>query len=91
MRFCGGGLQAAGIELSAADQERLTGGALGTEETREILGRFSTEASEQITGLVRDAFTTGMNQSYWLALALAMAGMFVALRLDEKKLIQVDR
>jgi hypothetical protein len=49
-----------------------------------------TITADHITRVIRDAFVLGLHQSYWLCLALAVIGIFVALSLDEEKLTAGD-
>lgn len=79
-------LAALGVSLSAADRLTLTAAAPGAAATRHILARFDSAVADHITGVMRDAFVFGLNQSYWLCLALAVIGIFVAFSLDEEKL-----
>lgn len=80
------GLEAMGVTLSTADQLKLTGNAPGAPEVHEILGRFSPEVGDRITVTVQEAFVTGMNRAYWLALAFAVVGIIVALCLNNGQL-----
>jgi hypothetical protein len=54
-----------------------------------IIDRFGGNIADQITGVVRDAFVSGLHQAYWLPLVMAVIGIFVALALDDEKLTQV--
>ncbi|MCP4330509.1 MAG: MFS transporter [Alphaproteobacteria bacterium] len=84
-------LTAMDVTLSAADRVTLDGSAAGTQASQAILGKFSPETAGRITDAVRDAFMTGFHASFWLAFALAIAGVGAILALDEKKLVNVDR
>lgn len=81
---------AIGVSLPTAERLTLNGEAPGAAATRDILARFDTPVADRIIGVIRDAFVYGLNQSYWLCLALAIIGIFVALSLDEEKLSAGD-
>jgi hypothetical protein len=68
----------------------LNAAAPGAAASRDILARFSSPVADRITAAVREAFVSGLQQSYWLCLALAVIGIFVALSLDDRKLSGVD-
>jgi len=82
----GQGLTQANITMSAADQATLNGSAVNASAAQSILANYSTQQAETIRTVWNDAFTSGMSQAYWLALAAAVIGIGVVLAIDEKKL-----
>lgn len=83
-------VQKAGINLSAADQAKLSGGSLSDAATQHLLSRFSPEAVAQINTALQEAFTTGLHRAYWLVLALAVLGIVAVLSIDTDKLNQPE-
>ncbi|MEM7444221.1 MAG: MFS transporter [Pseudomonadota bacterium] len=80
------GLADANITMSAADQATLNGSAENASAAQSILMNYSSAQADTIRTVLTDAFTTGMSQAYWLALASAIVGIGVVLAIDEKKL-----
>lgn len=83
------GIAALGVSLSPAELLTLNGAAPGAPASRGIIDRFGGNIADQIAGVVRDAFVSGLHQAYWLPLVMAVIGIFVALALDDEKLTQV--
>ncbi len=83
------GIAALAVALSPAEVLTLNSAAPGTPASRDIIDRFGANIADQIAGVVRDTFVSGLHQAYWLPLVMAVIGIFVALALDEEKLTQV--
>jgi len=83
------GIAALGVSLSPAELLTLNGAAPGAPASRGIIDSFGGNIADQIAGVVRDAFVSGLHQAYWLPLVMAVIGIFVALALDDEKLTQV--
>jgi EmrB/QacA subfamily drug resistance transporter len=64
--------------LSEKEIEEVQGALAGTESAAEIVARQSSAAAERLLELVRDAFVAGLNWSFRLVAALALAGLLVA-------------
>jgi hypothetical protein len=64
--------------LSENEIEEVQGALAGTESAAEIVARQSGVAAERLLELVRDAFVAGLNWSFRLVAALALAGLLVA-------------
>jgi EmrB/QacA subfamily drug resistance transporter len=64
--------------LSETEIEEVQGALAGTESAAEIVARQSGDAAERLLELVRDAFVAGLNWSFRLVAALALAGLLVA-------------
>jgi EmrB/QacA subfamily drug resistance transporter len=64
--------------LSENEIEEVQGALAGTESAAEIVARQSGAAAERLLELVRDAFVAGLNWSFRLVAALALAGLLVA-------------
>ena len=84
-RHLAAGLERLSLKVSPADQGSLIGAAPGSEKVRAILDSFPAEARGKVETLVRDGFNMGIQDAYWLALALAALGIVVAFRLEEEQ------
>ncbi len=84
------GLDGIGVAMPAADQLALNAGTAKAQAAQQVLDRYGPDVAAKIVPLVGDAFTAGLHQAYWLALAFAVVGLIFSLRLDEAKLRGVD-
>jgi fucose permease len=71
-------LQRDAKELSEKEVEEVQGALAGTESAAEIVARQGAAAGDRLLEVVRDAFVSGLNWSFRLVAALALAGLVVA-------------
>jgi EmrB/QacA subfamily drug resistance transporter len=66
------------LTLTGDEQEVVRGVLAGTDSAATVLARFPGETGEQLVGLVRDAFASGMRWAFTLDGLLAVAGIAVS-------------
>lgn len=84
----GRGLVRAGITISADDQATLNAAGTTGEAAQSILGGFSADQVQRIDALLADAFVTGMQLAFWLALIAAAIGIVFSLRINKERLAE---
>ena len=80
------GLKAIGVAMDRSEQLALNAAAPSGKTAQEILQRYGAEEGGKIIDVSAQAFTTGLQHAFWLALAFAVLGLIVALSLDDSKL-----
>ncbi|MEM7076265.1 MAG: MFS transporter [Pseudomonadota bacterium] len=75
-----------GISMSAADQKAVNGASLATDSAKAVLAKFEPAQVEKIRTVLTDAFDTGMDYAFVLAMISAATGLFLVFFLDEEKL-----
>jgi EmrB/QacA subfamily drug resistance transporter len=70
-------ISAAGTTLSGGDRNALHGALAGTGYARHVLDRFPAATADRLVEIVRQAFASGLQWSFRLVAALALAGLVV--------------